>query len=483
MFGKPAESDRTAAAFFQKSHRMYYLDAEGHIAHLDLRDRDIDAACLRVLRQLPALTNLTVQGNPIGPAVLEPIAQIGTLQRLDLRSCRKLTDASFRHLGRLTNLQSLELYDTVISDAGLAHLVGLSRLEELDLNATRVSDKGMALLKAFPDLRRLSIGGKTAITDAGLAHLKHMTKLEMLELREGAFSDAGLHHLQGCSVLKLLYAAGTKIVGPGLRHLAGLTHLEGLFLDNTGVGDDGLSHLAGLARLRDLGLTATQVTDAGLAHLRDLSGLRNLNLEHTRVTDAGKKRLKSVLPRCLIFISEPREIDLSAFDSRYFRDHPPSCISGFTVSKRPLREDGAVSMSFGLACRCGNTAGAVLGYPLAQYRTDYQGPEVFVGPLGFSCAACRAVTEIIDTDVNGYDGAMGSSATIRGEGRRRRFACSHCGGVEMNVTVQFSYGGGELDLLADEPDIRVEDFFGSFSADGTCTGCGKQVHIADFETA
>lgn len=51
------------------------------------------------------------------------------LRRLDLRGCKKITDAGMQHVARLFPLQELDLRRTDVSDAGLQHLVNLSYLE------------------------------------------------------------------------------------------------------------------------------------------------------------------------------------------------------------------------------------------------------------------------------------------------------------------------------------------------------------------
>jgi predicted RNA-binding Zn-ribbon protein involved in translation (DUF1610 family) len=485
MFGTPAETDRAAVALFERTRTLYFLDATGHVASVDLRDVPVDHKCLAVLAELYRLRNLTFQGNCIDDAVLARVSKLRSLERLDLRSCQAITDAGLHALKRLNNLKSLQLYDTAISDAGLAHLTGLKYLEELDLNATRVSDRGLTSLEEFPRLTRLNIGGETGITDKGLMQVSRLRALETLDLRGGNFSDEGIRHLGNLATLKRLYAGETRITSAGLRSLGQLSVLEILCLAQTQVADEGLGYLAGLVRLRHLNLAHTQVTDEGLPYLQGLKALRGLNLASTRVTNVGKKLLKRVLPKCIMYISSPEEIDVSRYDTSYFRDHPPSCLSGFRFGARNAEGDGrgTVTTWFELSCPCGDASGAVIGYPLDRFNPGYEGPRVFVSPLAFSCPTCGKVTEVIDTNDHGYDGEGGCSATIRGEGQREPFGCPHCGGVEMRVTVQFCYGGGELGLAEEDPDIRVEDFFGSFSADAICIHCGRTVHVADFETA
>jgi hypothetical protein len=142
--------------------------------------------------------------------------------------------------------------------------------------------------------------------------------------------------------------------------------------------------------------------------------------------------------------------------------------------------------AFALSCKCGSREGTVLGYPLRSLKGNYSGPEVFVGPLAFSCSSCKRITEIIDTDVDGYHGALrrylGESAspvTIRGKGPRKAFVCPKCKSTRMNVSVGFHYSGAEWDIEADEQTGHMEEFFLGFNAQGNCLGCGQKSTIAE----
>jgi hypothetical protein len=53
----------------------------------------------------------------------------------------------------------------------------------------------------------------------------------------------------------------------------------------------------------------------------------------------------------------------------------------------------------------------------------------------------------------------------------------------MKVLASFGFDGGELDLKADEPSIQVENYFGSFTANGICVKCGKSYPIGNYELA
>jgi hypothetical protein len=80
------------------------------------------------------------------------------------------TDATLAQIGRLTQLEVLDLPESSISDAGLAHLKGLTNLSVLGLADTQVTDAGLAQLKGLTKLSSLWLDG-THVTDVGVKEL------------------------------------------------------------------------------------------------------------------------------------------------------------------------------------------------------------------------------------------------------------------------------------------------------------------------
>lgn len=474
--------EKETARYFKKTGKSpHHFDSEGYIGGLDLRDLRINAQLLKLLKGLNRLKTISLQGSSINDRDLESICKLITIEVLDLRSCEKITSKGFRQLKSLERLTNLDVYETTFDDAALVAIAGLKELEDLSLAETKITDAGIHFLKHFPQLTQIDLELLPQLTDNALKGLVSLKKLRCLDLRESPFTDSALIHLQELKSLERLYLAQTKVAGSGLQYLRGLSKLEYLDVHETAVGDEALVHIGRLRGLKDLGLCGTQVTDRGMKHLKRLSKLRTLSLEETQVTVEGKKTLKQALPKCVIFISASGSSKANkgserAFDTTYFRSHPPDCISGF----RTKIVKAAPDTTFRLTCRCGCKHGAVLGHPLSKFNLKYKGEEV-VGPLGFQCSRCRKITEVIDTEIHGYDGEMGDSCTIRGTGRRQKFACPKCGENEFELSVRFS--SSSADLVEDDPDIKVENFFDSFWANGKCAGCDSEASVATFELA
>src|SRR5579883_1993364 len=145
----------------------------------------------------------------------------------------------------------------------------------------------------------------------------------------------------------------------------------------------------------------------------------------------------------------------------YFRSHPPRCIAGFTarpVELPGVEFDGHPSMSrlnfepppgvtidapehstplFALSCRCGNGRHYVHGY---RWTNPTCHTVVFLSPLVLECAACGKMTDLLDTDVHGYDAELGhGTATARARGTPVVFECPTCGRLPLETVVRFEY--------------------------------------------
>jgi hypothetical protein len=93
-----------------------------------------------------------------------------------------LTDRQLEDIGKVSSLQSLELWDSDMTDSGLANLAGLRRLTELSFTDDRIlppdrpcniSDRGLlARLEDFPQLKHLFIEDCRGVTQDGVWKLK-----------------------------------------------------------------------------------------------------------------------------------------------------------------------------------------------------------------------------------------------------------------------------------------------------------------------
>lgn len=470
------QHDDRAMRFLEENRLLWVPTPKERIHSLSLSGELGTDENLRIVVDLPALKEVCLQGARVTDAGLAILAEQAQLESLDVRSCHGISNKGMAAVSRMRGLKELELYDTSIGDPGLRCVCEIPTLEKLNLHSTRVTDLGLRQLREILGLKTLAIGGPS-LNDAALEHVGQLHSLERLMLGESAFTDAGLKFLGNLTRLKHLSVAWSGITGDGFQYLGALKKLESLHASESRFTDAGMEWLVPLTSLKTIALDKTKITDRGIMYLKALTKLRDLAVHNTLVTKTGSDSLKKHLPRCIIRGASAAKVQKSAADEPdYLWTHPPRCIREFIA--RPLRTMPATT--FLLACSCNSEIGAVLGHPLSQFNPEYTGSE-FVGPLAFRCSNCQKTTELIDTDKHGYDGETGSSVTFRGRGRRRAAKCPKCDSSRITATVHFAYDGAERELQGEDPSIPVEDYFGSFSARGSCVECGSEFSIAEFE--
>jgi hypothetical protein len=93
-----------------------------------------------------------------------------------------LDDEGLAYLGKIENLEWLDVQLNPISDTGVAHIARLKNLKYLSLNRTAITDRGLRSLIALKELRTLSLRG-TDVTDDGVQQVLALPKLRCLNLR------------------------------------------------------------------------------------------------------------------------------------------------------------------------------------------------------------------------------------------------------------------------------------------------------------
>lgn len=146
-----------------------HLDLPSDARRIYLRNCDINDISLKRLEGLTQLQYLSLEGSKIKGDGLEVLKSLPALKSLSLNGT-KITDESLTHLHGAKNLTILLLNDTDVSDDGTTTLALLPRLEWLYLNRTKVTDASMKKLGNLRDLRFLSLLG-TSVSDSGVADL------------------------------------------------------------------------------------------------------------------------------------------------------------------------------------------------------------------------------------------------------------------------------------------------------------------------
>ena len=237
---------------------------------------------------------------------LRELVGLPWLNRVWLDDANKVGDAGMAHLGRLTNLDILNLTGTRVSDAGLAHLAGLTNLETLCLKNTAVTGRGLVHVKGMKKLWTLDLS-KAKVTDAGLAAGVggiNLSGCRSLNLSGTQVSDDGLACLKEVKHRFSLHLMDTRVTDRGLARLRAVPKLAGLNLTGTAIDDEACVQLAKIKTLEGVSLDETRVTVAGLRKLKDLPKLRSLSFRDIKYSDKEKKELLDDMPSRVKLVSD-----------------------------------------------------------------------------------------------------------------------------------------------------------------------------------
>lgn len=246
------------------------------------------------------LTGLDASGY-MTDGVMQRLAQLGHVARLELGGSRKLTDSGARMLARLPQLQHLDLSWTGISDEGLAVLRHLPDLRTFRLHHDGITDEGGANLGECHRLERVemfpgsgvrtlrALAGKPALTNVRVGRafdedaLSLLREYPALRTWQGGNVAYGLMDADAGPTYLIAYPS-SGYSRKGLARLSGLDGLFALNLDNPVAKHADLSPLIELPTLGWLGHDAT---DASMRQIADLPHLRMLMAQDTEAGDEG----------------------------------------------------------------------------------------------------------------------------------------------------------------------------------------------------
>ena len=131
------------------------------------------------------------------------------LQSLDL-SHTELVDADFEVIGRMRELSLLILYGSPVEGRNLDHLSGCRSLTALQLLQVHCDQNLLDAVGRLPQLERLNLTG-TRLTDLDLSPLARMPNLKVLILDSTELSDTQMLELSGLKQLEELSLSGNNV--------------------------------------------------------------------------------------------------------------------------------------------------------------------------------------------------------------------------------------------------------------------------------
>lgn len=105
--------------------------------------------------------------------LVEEVAGLGNLLRVDLSENRKITNAGLEYLQRLKQLRELNLSSCGITDAGMDTLTRMDHLVWLNLSyCNRLTDLGVKKLSRLKHLTFLDVQGIPKINNTSLSKIR-----------------------------------------------------------------------------------------------------------------------------------------------------------------------------------------------------------------------------------------------------------------------------------------------------------------------
>jgi hypothetical protein len=139
---------------------------DGKVFHVRMRGDD---RVLRAIAALPALRDLRLASNRMGPKDAHALAQL-PLRALDLRA-NPLGDAGAVALAGSATLRVLRVASCEIGPKGALALSDMEHLEELDLSRNPIGDEALAAVAQMQGLKRLQVEG-CGLSDDSVSRLQ-----------------------------------------------------------------------------------------------------------------------------------------------------------------------------------------------------------------------------------------------------------------------------------------------------------------------
>lgn len=239
----------------------------------------------------------------------------GVVTAVAVSDGKKLTDADFGQIGKLTHLKTLDL-NNCLNDERLAQLADLAELEYFQSNLAQITDEGMKPLARLKSLRNLKMFHPgPAFSGAGLAHLAALPQFHQLTVAGSlAFNDEGMAAVAKLPKLQEFRTWHAGATQEGVKKLKELPNLKSLNLGQRLTykppacpTDETIAIVADLKSLETLQLSEARLTFTALQQLKRLPALKKLTLEGIDLPKADVERLKSELPTVKIDWTEPNE--------------------------------------------------------------------------------------------------------------------------------------------------------------------------------
>lgn len=273
----------------------------------DQRNKSSDTG---ITALLGGLTNLQVLSMSLGlwytPRSFDEITRLSQLEKLTLTKMEYAREWIFPKLAQVPSLQQLELDGCgQFEEEQLLHLTALVQLSSLVLSAGErprfprtLHDSVLVLLSALTTLRALTINGYYGLTGSTIYKLNSLTALNLIGCRH--VRDCDFTALEQLSNLKTLsHKSCERLTDDSFTSIALISKLHSLSVSNNskilGLNLAVLSRLTGLRKLELK--RCSELQDEGVQQLAKITSLQRIDCRQSRAfTESGVKALRKANP-------------------------------------------------------------------------------------------------------------------------------------------------------------------------------------------
>lgn len=185
-----------------------------NLRRVNLMNTNVSDESMPALAAISSLQSLILVGTNITDAGLAAFSKHENLERIST-SAAGTTNEGVKHLAEIKSLKVLDLESSGIEDSSLRLLANLN-LTWLDVRTCKkLTEAGLLQLGAHKSLTHLNLHG-TAATDAVMKELQGLKDLRRLTIQDTKVTDAGLMHLVDCKNLASISLNGTKVTKAGI---------------------------------------------------------------------------------------------------------------------------------------------------------------------------------------------------------------------------------------------------------------------------
>lgn len=275
---------------------------------LDVSRSAVTDEGIRLLGQFSALEQIDLSALKIGGEGIEGLEPLANLKELAMVSVQMGSASGWERLGKLSQVETLNLTQSNITDADISTLVSMTGLKDLNISNTSLTDAALVQLAKLENLEILRMESTRQINGVGLKAFiqkKPMAGLRCLYASSTPLSRDGLSNVKKIGSLEVFEFSSVQLSDQLLSELKGATNLKTLVLGNNHLTAASGLTIKTMRNLETLDLRHnSMVTPQMLAPLTTLTELTNLNVTKTGCTLAAVQEFRRLRKNCTVIFDD-----------------------------------------------------------------------------------------------------------------------------------------------------------------------------------